>query len=121
MPKIKLAALQEGMLVAADVKNMDDMLLIPAGCELTQRHIKVLQTWGVLEVEVELGDETEVETDPLAKMDPAEAAKLAASVKERFWNFDESNPVQLELFQAVLRRAARDLAESQSRRANPVS
>lgn len=107
MPKIKLDALQEGMVVAADVKNLDDMLLIPSGCELTSRHIKVLQTWGVPEVDVKSVGDNEDHGDPLAKLQPEHAAQLVAEVKGRFWSFDEANAAQQELLKACSRRAAR--------------
>ena len=52
MSRIKTEQLKEGMVVVTDVKNMDDMLLIPAGAKLTSRQIGILQSWGVLEIDV---------------------------------------------------------------------
>lgn len=109
MPKIKLDALQEGMVVAADVKNLDDMLLIPSGCELTARHIRILQTWGVPEVTVESAGEDKGQADPLAKLSPEAAAKLTSETRAVFWKFDESNPAQKELLRLSILRKARQL------------
>lgn len=92
-------------MVAADVKNLDDMLLIPAGCELTARHVKVLRTWGISEIQVKAGDAVE-ELDPLAKLGPERAAKLQEEIKSLFWRFEEANTVQQELFKIMLRRKA---------------
>ena len=111
MPKIKLDSLQEGMIVAADVRNMDDMLLLPAGCELSGRHIQILRTWGVAEVMVEATGETEAEADPLSKLSPEEAARIEAEVKSRFHQFDETNPVQKELLRLMIRRKALQLTQ----------
>ncbi len=109
MPKIKLDALQEGMVVAADVKNLDDMLLIPSGCELTARHIRILQTWGVPEVMVESGGEDKSHADPLSKLLPEAAARLTSETRAIFWKFDESNSAQKELLRLCILRKARQL------------
>ena len=104
MARIKIEALQEGMQVAADVKNMDGMLLLPRGCELTVRHINILQAWGVAEIEVEATAEAVAAGDPLARLSPDALAALSAELKALFWQPDESNPGFQAVFQAVLRR-----------------
>jgi hypothetical protein len=109
MPRIKSESLQEGMLVSNDVKNINDMLLIPAGCALTERHINILQAWGVAEIEVQNSDAIE-DTDPLTKLAPGEVAKLTAEVKSLFWRLDGSNPVQNEIFKLILQRQAGKIA-----------
>jgi hypothetical protein len=107
MPKIKAESLQPGMVVAKDVKNLDNMLLIPSGCELTERQIDILLAWGVDEIEVEAAEGAKDESDPLAALSPEALAQLAAEVKALFWKPDESNPVYQEVFQLMLRRRAR--------------
>ncbi len=93
------------MIVANDVKNIDDMLLIPAGCALTERQISILQAWGVAEIEVQNSDAVG-DTDPLKRLSPEQAAKETAEIKSRFWCADESNPVHMEIFNLILRRRA---------------
>ena len=39
-----------------DVKNIDDMLLIPAKTLLSGRQINILKAWGVGEIDVEASD-----------------------------------------------------------------
>jgi hypothetical protein len=105
MPRIKTESLQEGNVVGSDVKNIDGMLLIPAGAVLTARQIGILQAWGVAEVEVEAAAET-AEDDPLAMLPPEVVTKLTAEIKSLFWQPDESSPVFQEIFRLVLRRRA---------------
>lgn len=93
------------MVVANDVKNIDDMLLIPAGCVLSERQINILQAWGVAEIEVKNSDAVG-DTDPLKRLTPEQAAKATAEIKSRFWCVDESNPVYAEIFNLILRRRA---------------
>jgi len=107
MPKLKIEQLQEGMVVTVDVRNMDDMLLIPAGCKLAEKHIGILEAWGVMDVEVQVTDEVADSSNPLAKLPPEETARLTEETKAIFWQLDESSPVQMQVFDLVLRRAAR--------------
>lgn len=107
MPKLKLEQLKPGMVVAVAVKNMDDMLLAPSGCELTERHISILETWGITEVEVEASEETQAPVDPLSKLSPERLARLQRELREVFWEFDEANPIQVEIFDLMLRRKAK--------------
>jgi hypothetical protein len=107
MPKVKIDQLKEGMTVKADVKNLDDMLLIPAGCELTPKHIKILNAWGVVEVNVESSDAIEEAPNPVAKLPPEVVAKLEAEIRSRFWKFNENDPLQKETFRLALYRRAR--------------
>jgi len=106
MPKIKIESIQEGMVVVSDVKNIDNMLLIPAGCTLSERQINILNAWGVSEVDV-VASETTAETDIMSKLPPEELEKLTAEVKARFWKVDESNPVFMEIFILTLQRRVR--------------
>jgi hypothetical protein len=94
------------MKVAADVKNIDGMLLIPTGCELTDRQIGILQAWGVTEIEVQATGNADGTEDPLAKLPPEVLANLTAELKALFWQPDESNPAYLEIFKLMLRRRA---------------
>jgi hypothetical protein len=103
MPRIKSDLLQEGMVVASDVKNIDNMPLIPAGATLTERQINILKAWGVAEIEVE-GSQSVEEADPLAKLPPELVAKLSAEIKSRFWQPDDANPVFAEIFKLMLQR-----------------
>lgn len=95
------------MVVASDVKNLDNMLLVPAGAALAERQINILRAWGVPEVEVELGEDQASSADPLSLWPPEEAARLTAAVRSRFWELEDSNPVQMAIFKLVLDRRAR--------------
>lgn len=94
----------EGMIVAADVKNMDDMLLIPAGCELSARHIKVLRTWGIAEIQV---DGEEQASTTMMKIAPEVLERLEAELRKQFWSLDPESEAQKEVFNLALRRRAR--------------
>ena len=95
------------MVVAREVKNIDGMLLVPAGSELGERQIGILQAWGVSEVEVEASQEMAKSHDPLAQLPPETLAKLTVNLRGRYWRPDEFGPVPAEIFQLMLLRQAR--------------
>jgi hypothetical protein len=115
MPKVKLAIVREGMVVTADVKNMDCMLLIPAGCVLTEKHINVLNTWGIAEVQLESDATVEDSGDVLQGM-PAEILEQTRSELTRiFWDPIDKSSVQAEAFDLVLRRKAGQITGQEAR------
>ena len=56
MGKLRLDMAKPGMKLTAPVYNPHGKLLLGAGVELTQRHISILKSWGVTEVEVDCQD-----------------------------------------------------------------
>jgi hypothetical protein len=112
MPRIKTDAAQEGMIVAADVKNIDGMLLIPAGTKLSVRQVNILQAWGVAELEIQAGGASGV-ADPLTQLSPQVLETLTAELRAEFWEPNDSSPVGKEIFRVILsRRAVLSLASS---------
>jgi len=107
MPKVKLAAVREGMVVTADVKNMDNMLLIPEGCVLTEKHIDILSAWGIPEVEVDSASSAEAPGDILQQIAPELLEEVRKELAEAFWEPLDKGPVQSEVFDLVLRRKVR--------------
>lgn len=104
MPRTKTESLQPGMVVASDVKNIDGMLLIPVGAELSERQIDILQAWGVAEIEVQAGANAEANGDPLAKLPPEVLEKWTAEAKGLFWKLDENSLIEMEVLKLMLHR-----------------
>ena len=100
------------MVVATDVKNIDHMLLIPAGATLTGRQINILQAWGVIEIEVQSSGPAG-QTDVVAKLPPETVARLTAEIRGRFFRPDDANPVFVEIFKLMVQRRARKMAARQ--------
>jgi hypothetical protein len=109
MPKIKLASVREGMVVTADVKNMDHMLLISAGCALTEKHINVLHAWGIGEVQIESGTAVNDSDDILQEISAEVLEHTRQELTGIFWDPIDKSAVQAEAFDLVLHRKARQL------------
>jgi hypothetical protein len=87
MTKLKIDLVEAGMIVARDVKNMDNMLLIPAGCALTSRQITILRAWGVEEIDVAAAQARE---NFKWKLAPDES--IGAAFRNRFCPAEDANP-----------------------------
>jgi hypothetical protein len=98
------------MVVTADVKNMDNMLLIPAGCVLTEKHIDIFNAWGITEVQVESGGNAEDSGDILQQLPPETLEQLRKELAGIFWDPVDKSPVQAEMFDLLLRRKAKQIA-----------
>jgi hypothetical protein len=108
MAKVKTECLQPGMVAGADVRNMDGMLLMPSGCELSDRHIRILKTWGVAEITVGQSAE-EAAAAPRRPISAKPTPELIKAVKARFWQLDETNPVHEEILRLMLRRKTKSI------------
>ena len=51
--------LKPGMILAKPVRNFQEVLLLNEGTELSEKNIRMLKSWGVVEIQVEGGDEDE--------------------------------------------------------------
>ncbi|MCC6207610.1 MAG: hypothetical protein IT488_05620 [Gammaproteobacteria bacterium] len=52
MPHLGIERIEPGMVLMEDVVHMNGRILIRAGCEITEKNLKVLKTWGILTVNV---------------------------------------------------------------------
>ncbi len=52
MLKVQIKDLEVGMCLSADVCDLNGRFLIGKECTITEKHIKTLQAWGVVSVEI---------------------------------------------------------------------
>lgn len=98
MPQIEITKAEPGMVLAADVVGPGDKVLVTAGSELSGRHIELLRTRDVTEVEVHETTSTDKKTD----IDP----KLLEMMTLRF-SENGDHPFIDELKKIWLKKAAK--------------
>jgi hypothetical protein len=81
MPIIDIQRAEPGVVLAADVKDRRGNILLRAGAELTEPHLRSLSMWGVRTLDIEAEEDAR---DPLADLDPDVLAEAEAEVAERF-------------------------------------
>lgn len=105
MAIITIDNLAPGMLLKSNVCDRSGRLLLPAGNELTEKHLRIFRTWGVLEADV-AGDAA-LETVPSSNgedIDPALLADAEAAVAGLFVHNDPEHPAIGELMRLCVRR-----------------
>lgn len=111
MARIVAEAARPGMILSAPVLDRRGRLLIPEGCELTERHIGALGTWGISHIGIEGSDGHMA--GPLA-LDPAVVERATAEVAPRMGANDPDHPLIRALHAYAVQRSAerlRDRAE----------
>lgn len=115
MPKKSPNDLEAGMILAADVSNLDGQTLFKMGLHITQRHIDILQMWGIPNVEVEGEEEAEDPLD-LNRFSPHVIAKAERLVGPRFRNVKSSHPA-IDVIRAVcVLEAAKAIGQEEGER-----
>jgi hypothetical protein len=107
--KILTDNLLPGMILGADVRDRSGRLLLGTGTELSERHLFILRTWGV--VEVEIAGEEERGDDPKSTktIDPTLCAAIEKKIAPLFCHVDNTHPAIKELISMrILREAADD-------------
>lgn len=103
--------LEAGMLLAEDVRDQQGRLLMPASTELTERHLRAFQLWGIMGVKIRRpGEEPETaERD----VPPELLAEAEAIVQERLRHNNAADPVIAELRRICVARVGQKLARGQ--------
>lgn len=103
MAHITAELARPGMIVSAPVMDRKGRLLIPEGCELTERHVQALRTWGIPNLQIE-GDA--ISDPPHMGIDPILLTKADGEVRRRIGNNDADHPLMKVLRDHAVRRHA---------------
>jgi len=95
---ITIDNLAAGMLLKSNVCDRSGRMLLPAGNELTDKHLRIFRTWGVTEADI-AGDDSAESTQSCSgeDIDPALLAQVEAAVAQLFVHNDREHPAIIEL------------------------
>ncbi|MGQ9569267.1 MAG: hypothetical protein ACUVUQ_00200 [Thermodesulfovibrionales bacterium] len=106
MAIINIEYLKPGMVLNADVKDINDRLLIKAGTELVEKHLHILRAWGITEVDIKGMTEEDVETFIKKEIDPFALEQAENELDKIFRYTDRNHPAIKEIFHfSVIRKA----------------
>jgi len=105
--------LLEGMVLAADVKNLDGQILFKKGLELAERQIEILQMWGIPNVEIEGGEEPADRLN-LDQFSPQTLEKAERMADRRFKLVTSSHPAVEMVRKICIGREARAIAREEA-------
>lgn len=109
MAIIPIDNLSAGMLLKSDVCDRSGRMLLPAGGELSDRHLKIFRTWGVLEADIEDGGGLDTpQILPNVDVDPVRLAAAEEAVRHIFRLNDPEHPAIRELMRICIARRVAD-------------
>lgn len=97
--------LEEGMVTACNIKDRNGRMLLPAGTELTSKHMLIFRTWGVAQVAIVEPEQEAQVAKTQDELDDEELAAAEESLKPYYRLCGLEHPILRELLrQAALRR-----------------
>ena len=114
MALLEIDSLQPGMKVGRDVVEPSGQVLLRAGTEITEKHLRVLRSWGIQQVEIDGAKPADPEEAILARADPAIFDRAHATVAARFHHADPSHPAIAELMRLAVIAEIRAMVESRT-------
>ena len=97
MALLDIDSLTPGMKIGKDVIETSGQVLLRIGTEITEKHLRVLRSWGVQQVEIEGPKPPDAEANLLSRATPAMLAEAQTLVDEHFLHTDAAHPAIAEL------------------------
>jgi hypothetical protein len=97
MASLDIDSLTPGMKIGKDVIEASGQVLLRTGTEISEKHLRVLRSWGIQQVEIEGPKPPDNEDALVARATPAMLAGAQAAVDERFHHTDSEHPAIAEL------------------------
>ena len=105
MATISLECLETGMTLKSAVCDRSGRLLMPAGAELSEKHLKVFRTWGVSEADIVSDSDDDSENGPAQiSGDPVVIAAAEKAIERLFIHNDPQQPLIKELIRICVAR-----------------
>jgi predicted transcriptional regulator len=112
MGQINIADIRPGMVLATDVRDRNSRVLLTAGNELTDKHIKIFKMWGVTEADIQGVAHEDVEAQEAAALDPELLRKADLVTQELFTHAGSEHSAIKELVRLSTMRRVRTLMEA---------
>jgi len=105
MARIPIEAAKAGMKLTKEVADATGQVLARGGVEITDKHLRVFRSWGVMHIDIE-GEETQTpEEQLLAQAPPQVRAKAEETAQDLFCAANLDHPVMRQLFDIAVVRS----------------
>lgn len=110
MGMVAVDNLEVGMVLASPVQDRNGRMLLGDGAELTQKHLVVLRTWGITEVDIAGIDQAEAVSPLPDEVDPDAVMAAEQSLLSLFKHAGTDHPALKELLRlAAIRKVQHGL------------
>lgn len=104
MAMIRVSHVQPDQEISADVKDRSGRVLLLAGTVLTEKHIKIIKSWGVVEIDVVGPDLVAESGQNIAEDSSDKFREVELEVSKRFRFLNRAHPFTEELYSVCLQR-----------------
>ncbi|MCX8117550.1 MAG: hypothetical protein N3G78_06455 [Desulfobacterota bacterium] len=98
MEVLALDAIKPGMVLGGDVKDRNGRILLSAGSEITEKHLRIFRMWGVHTVAVQDHERAEPSSTGESEIDPVQFQAAEEKVRALFRHHDLNHPFLKVLF-----------------------
>jgi hypothetical protein len=114
MGLISLSDIRPGMILAGEVKDRNGRVLLAAGQEITEKHLKIFKTWGVTDANIQGASQEDMVAQDLAEVDPEIHRQAEETTLARFKHAGIAHPGLKELARLATMRCVREMREEQN-------
>lgn len=111
MGRVAIENIEAGMVLAGDVHDRSGRMLLGGGAELTQKHLVIFRTWGVLEADIQGEGSDEAATPAPTDVDLLELAVAEEALVPLFRHTNRSHPAIIELMRLAALKKVPHVAE----------
>jgi len=105
MINLNIEDIKPGMILAQPVRNHQGVLLLEAGAKVSKKNIRILKSWGVLEVHIK-GRLSQGKSRPEAS-GTKDNESIEKQLKEKFCDVLD-DPIMVEIFNAARNQLKKD-------------
>lgn len=98
---INLEDIKHGMVLAKDLKDRSGLVLLGAGNEITEKHLRILKMWGITEADIEGVTREEAQPNTTSEIDTFLFQEAEIRLREQFYHTDLKHPFIQELFRLL--------------------
>ncbi len=106
MTRVLLDDLEPGMILEDAVKNANGSVLLAAGATLTEKHIRAMKMWGIIDIGIKGGGDSNASDGD--DIDPALIEKAKSDLSPMFIHANLEHPIMDEIFTQAVTRHARN-------------
>lgn len=111
MGLISINNIRPGMVLAGDVKDRNNRVLLAAGQEISDKHLKIFKMWGVTDADIKGTDQEDMAAQDKQEVDPMSYQAAEEATLARFRHADLTHPGMKELARLATMRRVRAASE----------
>ncbi len=98
---IGIEEIRPGMILEKDLRDRSGLILLGAGQEITEKHLKIFKMWGIVEADIQGVTREETLSQITSQIDPLLIQEVESQLREEFKHTNLKHPFIQEIFRLV--------------------